>query len=85
MISVEIGLGLALRLVAIHASSRIYVRESTIDDQRESHSEHRVSRYDCRSIVHPRVRRFLRAVPYMKKHSEVVDIITVTYYFQKVT
>ena len=41
-----------------------YIRESTIDDQRESHSEHRLSSYDCRSIVHLRVRRCLRAVPY---------------------
>ena len=43
-----------------------YIRESTIDDQRESHSEHRLSSYDCRSIVHLRVRRCLRAVPYIQ-------------------
>ena len=47
-----------------------YIRESTIDDQRESHSEHRLSSYDCRSIVHLRVRRCLRAVPYKE-----IDII----------
>ena len=50
-----------------------YIRESTIDDQRESHSEHRLSSYDCRSIVHLRVRRCLRAVPYVRNYSYFIQ------------
>ena len=50
-----------------------YIRESTIDDQRESHIEHRLLSYDCRLIVHLRVRRCLRAVPYALRSLDLFE------------
>ena len=54
---VEIVIGLALKRVATCVKQYSYIYMNRQSMTRESAS------YDCRSIVHPRVRRCLRAVP----------------------